>query len=376
MNKNWRIGLMNMQSARDFSILHPETNYTVLAAQRQLFARSNISVIGINKQMTNNQENEEITSQDSSANGYNRLIGVDYNLASADNHWSGKLFYHRSITPENKSDVYSHGVNLVYNIPWINLEWNHQLVGENFNPEIGFAPRTGYNLLSPGFQFLFYSGEKFANHGPGISTEYIWNEEFGKTDHELFLYYTIDFSSSAKFEGGIRNDYTYLLRDFNPINSEATPLAEGMDYNYTSLVAEYRSDRRKDLYYELETHIGQFYNGNIFSLSGELNYRAGMLGIATLNFSYNNVSLPDPYSKGTVWLVGPKFDFTFSKKVFLTTFLQYNNQIDNININARFQYRYKPVSDFYLVYTENYFPDGFVSKNRALVAKLTYWLNL
>ena len=167
-----------------------------------------------------------------------------------------------------------------------------------------------------------------------------------------------------------------MLRDFNPINSDATPLLEGTDYNYTSLVAEYRSDRRKDLYYEVATHFGQFYNGNIFSLSGELNYRAGLLGVATLNFSYNNVSLPEPHSSGTVLLVGPKLDFTFSKKVFLTTFLQYNNQIDNININARFQYRYKPVSDFYLVYTENYFPDGFVSKNRALVAKLTYWLNL
>ena len=376
IDKNWRIGLMNMQSARDFSIRHPETNYTVLAIQRQLFTRSNISVIGINKQVTNNQKNDEITSQDSLSNDYNRLIGVDYNLASADNRWSGKLFYHRSITSENKSNVYSHGVNVVYNIPWINLEWNHQLVGENFNPEIGFAPRTGYNLLSPGLQFLFYSGNKFANHGPGLSTEYIWNEEFGKTDHELFLYYTIDFSSSAKFEGGIRNNYTYLLRDFNPINSEDMPLSEGTDYNYTSLVAEYRSDRRKDLYYELGTQIGQFYNGHIYSLSGELNLRYGLLGVASLNFSYNNVSLPEPHSTGTVLLVGPKLDFTFSKKVFLTTFLQYNNQIDNININARFQYRYKPVSDFYLVYTENYFPEGFGSKNRAIVAKLTYWLNL
>jgi len=376
IDKNWRIGLMNMQSAKDFSILHPETNYTVVALQRQLFARSNISVIGINKQATNNPGNDEIIANDSTKKDYNRLIGIDYNLASFDNRWSGKLFYHITNSPGNNKNTYSHGANLVYNVSSVNIEWNHQLVGENFNPEIGFAPRTGYNLLSPGVQFLFYPENSIANHGPGIKTEYIWNKQFGKTDHDYFLFYTIDFASSAKFEGGIKNNYTYLLRDFNPVGSGESPLSEGTDFNYTSLLAEYRSDRRKDLYYELETHIGQFYNGGVFSFSGALNFRYGLLGVATLNFSYNNVSLPEPHTSGTVLLIGPKLDFTFSKKVFLSTFFQYNNQIDNININARFQYRYKPVSDFFLVYTENYFPDGFVSKNRAIVAKLTYWLNL
>lgn len=67
------------------------------------------------------------------------------------------------------------------------------------------------------------------------------------------------------------------------------------------------------------------------------------------------------------------------KKIFFTTFIQYNNQLDNLNINARFQWRFKPVSDFFLVYTDNYLAtpsDLFMSHNRALVAKLTYWLNL
>lgn len=375
IDKNWRIGVMNMQSARDFSIQHPGTNYSVVAIQRQLFARSNISVIGINKQATNSQGNE-IFDSDSIRNDYNRLVGIDYNLASSDNRWSGKIFYHQTISPGNNKNTYSHGANLVYNISAVNIEWNHQLVGENFNPEIGFAPRTGYNLLSPGVQFLLYPDNSIANHGPGIKTEYIRNKDVGKTDHEYLLFYTIDFASSAKFEGGLKNDYTYLLRDFNPVGSGDSPLREGTDYNYTSLTAEYRSDRRNDFYYQLETQIGQFFNGGILSFSGALNYRFGLLGVVTLNFSYNNISLPEPYSDGTVLLIGPKLDFTFSKKVFLTTFFQYNNQIDNININARFQYRYKPVSDFYLVYTENYFPNGLVSKNRAVVAKLSYWLNL
>ena len=55
--------------------------------------------------------------------------------------------------------------------------------------------------------------------------------------------------------------------------------------------------------------------------------------------------------------------------------MQYNNQIDNLNVNARLQWRYKSVSDFYLVYTDNYQTENFFVRNRSIVAKVTYWLN-
>ncbi|TAE60061.1 MAG: hypothetical protein EAZ89_01860, partial [Bacteroidetes bacterium] len=69
------------------------------------------------------------------------------------------------------------------------------------------------------------------------------------------------------------------------------------------------------------------------------------------------------------------------------TQVQYNNQVNNMNLNARFQWRFRPVSDFFIVYTDNYFTEQtslsdarffqpFQSKNRALVAKLTYWFSL
>jgi len=73
----------------------------------------------------------------------------------------------------------------------------------------------------------------------------------------------------------------------------------------------------------------------------------------------------------------PFFYFTnLTDKLFLTTFVQYNDLFNNVNLNARFQWRYKPASDFFIVYTENYLPEHLVSKNRALVFKFTYWLNL
>gem|GEM_PF-4900888 len=76
-----------------------------------------------------------------------------------------------------------------------------------------------------------------------------------------------------------------------------------------------------------------------------------------------------------LWLLGPRMNFTFSHSVFLTASVQYNSQINKVNINTRLQWRFQPVSDLFLVDTDNYFPDTFQVKNRAVVLKFTYWLD-
>ncbi|MEY2904945.1 MAG: hypothetical protein RJA52_961, partial [Bacteroidota bacterium] len=67
------------------------------------------------------------------------------------------------------------------------------------------------------------------------------------------------------------------------------------------------------------------------------------------------------------------------KDIFLTTFIQYNSQLNNVNFNTRLQWRYAPVSDFFLVLTDNFGTEGnfsqFAVRNRAIIAKLTYWFN-
>jgi hypothetical protein len=85
--------------------------------------------------------------------------------------------------------------------------------------------------------------------------------------------------------------------------------------------------------------------------------------------------LPEPWKHTKFWLIGPKLDVTFTDKLFFTTYVQYNEQADNLNINARLQWRYKPVSDLFLVYSDNYFPGSMNVKNRAIVLKLSYWFN-
>ena len=94
------------------------------------------------------------------------------------------------------------------------------------------------------------------------------------------------------------------------------------------------------------------------------------------NITKDEITLPDPYENASLTLVGPKAELSFTKNVYFTTFIQYNTQMENVNFNTRFQWRFKPMSDFYIVYTENYLTPRYGIKNRALVLKFIYWLNV
>ena len=48
-------------------------------------------------------------------NKYNRVVGIDYRLASKDNSWVGKYFFHKSFSPNITSNDASAGVSTEYN---------------------------------------------------------------------------------------------------------------------------------------------------------------------------------------------------------------------------------------------------------------------
>ena len=58
--------------------------------------------------------NKEYFNQPADTTMYNRVAGFDYNLASKDNFWDGKFFYHRSFQPENPDKQFAQGASLTY----------------------------------------------------------------------------------------------------------------------------------------------------------------------------------------------------------------------------------------------------------------------
>ena len=97
----------------------------------------------------------------------------------------------------------------------------------------------------------------------------------------------------------------------------------------------------------------------------------------SLRLNYDYIKLPEPYPTRNIWLISPKFELTFTKKIYWTTYVQYSNQSENLGINSRLQWRFAPLSDLYLVYNDNYFTDDKITPQlRSINLKLTYWINI
>jgi hypothetical protein len=370
---NLRVGLLNMQTAQEEGLGFPGQNFTVGTFQQKVFSRSNISGIVVNRQTTSTGEKLNDNVAD-----YNRLVGLDYNLASKDNKWNGKFFYHQTFSPQKSGDEYAHASYLGYNTKNWHAMWNHEYVGENFNAEVGFVPRRGYWRFEPSVQYRYFpQGSKILRHNFRVSYDVYTDNNFSfKTDERTSFNYRLDWKNTSSLNFRIFNEYVYLFRPFDPTRTGGKQLEAGTDYSYTRAGITYSSDSRKFFNYSSMIYYGEFFNGDRFFWRTNLNYRIQPYGSVSLFAEFNDINLPDPYNDAVLWLVGPRFEVSFTDELFLSTFVQYNSQIDNLNINTRFQWRFKPVSDLFIVYTDNYFPEFMQVKNRSLVLKLTYWINV
>ena len=373
LNEKLRIGLLNMQTAENQGIGIPGANYTVGVVQQQVNGPSNVSAIFINKEQQVGDFSDTLDTYEP----FNRVFGVDYNHISRDNVWTGKVFYHRSFRPNDNEGAFSHGANLLYNTLNWEAEWNHEIVGEGYDARVGFVRRTNYERITPRLEYKWYpDSDKINRFGVEVENDMLWAENQGLTDRETSVSFSIRPEGSGFYRVGYVNSYIQLLDSFDPTRTDGEELPAGTAYEMHGASFFLLSDFRKKFTWTFQGYFGQFYNGFRYGGSGELNLRAAPLGAFSLNYSVNQVNLPDPYSDATLLLFGPRINLNLANNVFFSTLVQYNNQINNVNINTRLQWRFKPASDIFLVYTDNYYADLFQSKNRGVVLKMTYWINV
>lgn len=376
INRNWRITVLNMQTAKQKEIDLPRENFAVIALQRRVFSRSNINVLFINKQSINYNPDKDSTLPLYSI--YNRNIGLEYNLASSNNLWTGKLLLLKSFSPNKKSNDLAHAGNLQYSGKRWLINGAYEFIGKNYNAEVGYVPRRSYVRLNPQIAYTFFpQGGSILTHGPQINVSYFFSEKFKQTDHESILTYLISFRNRATLSSVMIHDYVQLLFPFDPTNSGKDSLQFGSKHRWKTIGADFISKPQSLFTYGFSIRYGGYYaEGKKFTVSSNIGYRFQPILNLTLSASYNELLLSEPWGRNTFWLIGPKIDLTMTDRLFFTTYVQYNEQLKNTNINARLQWRYKPASDLFIVYTDNYLTTPFSVRNRALLLKFTYWWNL
>ena len=374
INTNFRVGLLNIQTKNDSENEIGGNNNTVLALQQKVFSRSNVSFLFINRQDTSNKD--FIIAEEK----YNRVVGIDYNLANIDNSWNGKFYAHKSFTPNLDSKNYSTGTRLDYSSKKWRFRASGLYIGENFKSDLGFIRRTDIFKIDPKAEYLLFPKQgKINRHNFNVVPIIVWKPElnFQLADYNIISSWNAEFNNTSRISVSIFNRYIYLFDEFDPSFSDGLSLAMNTDYTFSSIEFNLQTDTRKPFSFKIKPSMGQFFNGFKYTFDTEVNYRVQPKFLFSIRVRYDKIELPKPYSNNNIWLVSPKINITFTKSLYWSTLVQYSSLQENLGINSRLQWRFAPLSDLFLVYNDNYFTDSeFAPRFRSINLKITYWLYL
>ena len=374
LDENWRIGFLSIQNQEDLNNQITSNNNAMFALQRKIFNQSQIGAFIVNRESV--KDYEFLKDEDR----YNRVIGLDYNLNSANNRWTGKFYTHKSFQPDDNEGNLSSGGSIAYNTRIWQFSSKLIYVDQDFRSDLGFIPRSGIikTGISGGRTFYPKKG-KINSHSIQLS-DYSWYQkslDYQKTDHNRRLEYTMELKKQDQLAFTIRDQYIFLSSAFDPTRSEnGIPLPSDEGYNFNEWSLEYQSNVARLFNFSSEVSYGSFFNGTRFSVKGTTQFRVQPKLAMSLLWDYNQIRLPNPYPSANIILVSPKIELTLNKKLFWSTLVQYSNQTENLGINSRLQWRFAPLSDLFLVYNDNYYTREFGPVYRSINLKLTYWLSL
>lgn len=382
INKTTRIGVMDIQTGAKGNY-SPE-NYAAVSVFKNLFGRSSIKGYFLDR------ENFQTDAQkkQNPLNAYGRNAGLTFEFGSMNGKWNAWYAYHMSFKPGIKGDDAFQETGFSYNGKKLSVMVDLVAMGTNYYTDMGYVQRMiNYDasrdtLIRVGFKHSFTNITYRA---------YPLNSRLGRVTYKMENYLVLNPDNSFNendLNVGIQAEYKntsmYKIQvNHNELNllfpisfTDKTPIP-AQNYRYSNVVFNYFSDTRKMLGYTFGFIAGQFYNGNIQSVTASFIFRSRPHFNLILQTEYDKLTFPSIYGSAELLLLSPKIEYNFSTKTSWTTYLQYNTQANNFNINSRFQYRFKPMSDLYIVYTDNYFTTPFMlNKYKAIVFKLNYWLNL
>ena len=378
VTKDLRIGLMNLQTGQEGDFYGQ--NYSSFAFNQRIIGRTVLKGFFHNRQAYVDSE--------FSTTDYNRALGGEIDFRSSNGQLRANAGYGASlsdgISTENKT---VHGI-ISYDSRTLSFYANVMTIGNDYIPDMGFMSwlnhydaendttyRIGYmHTFTRGSYTWYPENPKVNNHAISFRSA----TDMATDRREFFIAnlnigYDINFSNSSSLGLEVVQNSNQLFFPFDFTDGEPLPVGK---YSWRTAGIKYQSDRRKTFFYTVGIEGGGFYSGERAGFSLQLNYRHQPWGNFALNFVRNELNFSEPYGSKSLTLLGPKIEINMSRNLFWTTFFQYNTQSDNFNINSRFQWQFKPLSNLFIVYTDNYAIEMFGPKNRGVVIKLNHWINL
>ncbi len=382
ITKKTRVGMMNMQTVANGDAA--AQNYTAVTFNQQVQGRSTVKGYFLNRQGIEDKNHKFTDPLDK----FGRNAGVEYNFLDNSGRWNAWTGHHFSFKDLLKKPDYYTNTGLGYSSKKWNIIFDLTKITDKYYADMGYISRIdnydalldtvirmGYHQIYNQIRHTFYPKKGNITQIRLALDNIIYynlNEKFNESIHDLSLELALKNTSSFIFMSSFNANN--LL--FNTAFTDKLPIPPG-HYRTPTGTVTYGSDIKKKFSYTLLFGGGEFFNGTILQYEVTTKFRVQPWGSFALSMQQAKLQFPEKYGSSNLILIAPRVDINFSTKLFWTTFLQYNNQRNNFNVNSRIQWRYKPMSDLFIVYSDNYFTDPIMkNKNRALVFKMNYWLNL
>ena len=360
----YRIGALNIQTNEAFSGTVPSTNHSVFRLRRDILRRSDIGVIATHR--THAVENPASS---------NSLFGFDANFTFYEN-LRINSYYARSWTPEvydkDAKGQDSYRAKADYAGDRYGLVLEHLLVGERFEPELGFLRRRAFRRN--------FAQARFSPRPQSIGAvrRFSWEADFdhiaGSTTgiletRRLRGAFRVELESGDETAIEYSNNYEFLTEDFEIADGIVLPLGP---YRFQGIRALYQFGPQRPLPGFVSFRRGSFFSGDRteFGVNARVEVTSQFSIEPRVFINWVNLEQGDFTDK----LLSARINYTFSPRMQLSSLLQYSSSSDFLSTSVRFRWEYQPGSDLFVVYSdgrETFYPSFPRLANRTFAVKFT-----
>jgi hypothetical protein len=224
-------------------------------------------------------------------------------------------------------------------------------ISPEFRNDLGFISRGNIGLVS------WDAARHFRSTQPDARLRVLsfgtLGERFDDSSHSTLnsrrvrAYSRQSFADGGSSNANVDSNYERLLQPFQV--SRDVAIAPG-EYRFIQAIGGYTSNPSNALSFSADVTAGEFYSGTIRGLAGSLRWRLNTNLSTSTSIEANDVDLPE--GAFDTQLARFRVDYSFSTRMFLNTFVQYNNATSSWLTNVRYRFMYRPLSDFYVVYND------------------------
>jgi hypothetical protein len=351
----------------------PSATYSVARYAREFLNNSSAGVFFLDKER---------------GEASNRLGGVDLKLYPMRTLSIDGLFMRSEETGTGQGSAWRAGLQFDPGRTFYAI--NYTSLGDSFRNELGFIPRQGVDILTANLMHRFrpqaltprireiraelpYS--RFTRHARSPLT----GRSIGVETELMEPVVTAEFSDSSRASLQVTRDVEALSNPFRPQGIPAgRSIPAGRHEFYTSEVS-YDSTNARRVAPTVSYRFGEFYNADRTGYTAGVRVRASEKLATTFSVNRDSIALPGGVSFDTD-LVSLRVDASFSTRMFLNAFIQYNSVTRQWLSNIRYDFIHHPLSNIYIVYNDTRFqsvlqPTAGQIPSRALILKVTHLLS-